>query len=106
MLVLFIPNSRESPLMFILITPNEDGDHMKIFETEAKLAVWLDDMYGEDTTTSVEFRDEEFLKANPDPHYWPEKFSPLGSRTVTAVLIKNPHVLVPKVVEVVRRWEV
>lgn len=92
--------------MFILITPDEDGRHMNTFKTEAELAVWLDEMYGEDTTTSVEFKDAQFFLANPDPYYWPRKISPVNdNRTETAVLLKG-EVVVPKAVEVVKRWEV
>jgi hypothetical protein len=93
--------------MFILITPDEDGNHLRAFSTEAELAVWLDDLYGEDTTTSVEFKDAAWFKDHPDPMYWPTKigFTAQAGRTETAVLLKG-EVIVPKAVEVVKRWEV
>jgi hypothetical protein len=87
--------------MFILITPDEDGNHMRIFSTEAELAEDLDDAYGEDTRSSVIFKDTEFLKNNPDPNYWRS-----GEQWVDIAVLLKGEVIVPKAVEVVKRWEV
>jgi hypothetical protein len=85
--------------VFILIKPDEDGNPINYFDTEADLAKYLDEAYGEDTRTTAEFKDAIWFSFNPDPNCWP-----MRDHIDTVVLIKG-DVLVPRVVEVVRRFE-